>query len=77
MNIVSTEVDRVFTDDTIIELLAADAAVATPDSPTNVESADEGGEVIPGSDHVDALDDLTADLRLKLADKYERIVPSI
>lgn len=77
MDIVSAEVDRVFTDDVIIELLAANTEIATRDSPPGLESAEDPSEISSGSEHAGALDDLTADLRLKLADKYERIVPSI
>lgn len=77
MNIISTEVDRVFTDETVIELFAPDSEPVALDEPPNAESAEESHEIRNHSDHADALNDLTADLRLKLAGKYEWIVQSI
>jgi len=78
MNIISTEVDRVFTDDTVIELLTPDRDIANPEQLPGVESVEEHDETIrSASDHAAALNDLTADLRLKLAGNYERILLNI
>ena len=77
MNIISTEVDRVFTDDTIIELLESDIEPAATDEVSRTASVEESDEALSVSDHADALDDLTAEVRSMLADKYERILPSI
>ena len=77
MNVVSAAVDRVFTDETIIELLAADTETAAPDQAPITEEVEELDETMDRFDHADALDDLTSDLRLKLADKYERILTHI
>ncbi len=77
MNVVSTEVDRVFTDETIIELLAA----ATEPLATGLSSSEvelDGPNRVPGRlNHSGALDNLTADLRLMLADKYERTLSPV
>jgi len=78
MNIISTEVDRVFTDDTVIGLLAPDREIVSLEQPSQVESTDERDEMTSNSsDHAAALDDLTADLRMKLAGNYERIILNI
>lgn len=77
MNIVSTEVDRVFTDETIIELLAAATEpLATGLSSSELKSEEPDG-VRGRLNHSGALDNLTADLRLMLADKYERTLSPV
>jgi type IV secretion system protein VirD4 len=77
MYVVSAVVDRVFTDETIIELFAPDTETAAADQAPSTEEVEELGETTSRFDHADALDDLTSDLRLKLADKYERILAHI
>lgn len=78
MNIISAEVDRVFTDDTVTELLTPDSDIASLEQLPGVETAEEHDETASdASDHAAALDNLTADLRLKLAGNYERILVNI
>lgn len=77
MNVVSAAVDTVFTDETIIELFAPDTETAAPNQTPSTEQVGELDEAASRFDHADALDDLTSDLRLKLADKYERILTHI
>lgn len=74
MNAVSKSVDRVFTDETIIELFASDTETVKPGRPPSIVTAAELAESSGRFDHADALDDLTSDLRLRLADKYERVL---
>lgn len=74
MSVVSAAVDRVFTDRKIIELFAPETETAAPDQAPITEEVEELDETTSRFDHADALDDLTSDLRLKLADKYERIL---
>lgn len=65
INTFSNFVDRRFTDERIIDLLKPDsAALEQP----------EGGERATEEKHAGALDDLTLDLRLHLADQYQHAV---
>ena len=77
LNVVSAAVDRVFTDRKIIELFVPDTETAVLDQAPITEEVEVLDETASRFDHADALDDLTSDLRLKLADKYERILTHI
>lgn len=77
MNVISATVDRVFTDETLIELFAPDSETVVSDQIPNTEEVLEFDESRNRFDHADALDDLTSDLRLKLAGKYERTLAYI
>lgn len=77
MNIISSEVDRVFTDERIMELFNSGTEAVTPDVPPDFEGLKESIGETSSTAHSGALDDLTADLRLMLADRYERILSPV
>lgn len=77
MDIISTEVDRVFTDDAIINLIAPNIASAPNDQKPNTEKAQNLHNAVRRTDFANALDDLTADVRVMLAEQYERLVPGV
>lgn len=77
MDIISTEVDRVFTDDAIINLIAPNIASAPNDQEPNTEKAQNLHNAVRRTDFANALDDLPADVRVMLAEQYERLVPSV
>ena len=77
MNVISSEVDRVFTDERIMELFNSGTEAVTPDLPSDFEGVNESIGETSSTAHSGALDDLTTDLRLMLADRYERILSPV
>ena len=77
MNVISSEVDRVFTDERIMELFNSGTEAVMPNVPSDFEGVKESIGETSSPAHTGALDDLTADLRLMLAEKYERVLSPV
>jgi hypothetical protein len=77
ISVISSEVDRVFTDERIVELFNYGTETAMPNMHSDVRKVKSTDGNTNMASHAEALDDLTADLRLMLAEKYERVLSPV